>query len=207
MGETMTTSGMTEGQINRACEIFRAQLVKHSSELPSEAVQKALGQAELGTEWLAVLQKRVDAISNMIVRHVKVDRSRSPQQALVATERVQYTDKSVVATMPRGEGKEVDVYFFKPRPEAYDKNGWLSEEALEREYEFNNLKPDPVAQAQANADDSALADEYPNGSHWKDDKGRWCYATFCRHVVERSVIVNRSGYGWLDYWRFAGVSK
>lgn len=75
MAKTMTTSEMTDGQIERAIEIFRAQLRKHKGELPSDAVQTVLGQAELGPEWFAVLRDRVEAVRGTIVT---VDRSVRP---------------------------------------------------------------------------------------------------------------------------------
>ncbi|MFH1367345.1 MAG: hypothetical protein ABIH38_05215 [Patescibacteria group bacterium] len=75
MGNTMTTSEMTDGQIERAIEIFRAKLRKHRNELPSEAVQIALGQAELGSEWLAVLRQRVEAINDSYELPVDFDDS------------------------------------------------------------------------------------------------------------------------------------
>ncbi|MCK9580534.1 MAG: hypothetical protein M0Q92_08800 [Methanoregula sp.] len=204
MGKAMITSGMTEGQINRACEIFRAQLTKHASEFPSEVVRQVFGQSELGLEWLEVFRKRVEATSNLIVRHVKVDRSSSSQQAIEVTGRVQYTDKSVVATMPRGEGEEVDVFFFNPRPEAYDGNGWLSDEALKREFEFYGLKPDPRAQARVNADDPAFADKHPNGTHWKDGNDRWCFAAFDHGIDGRRLRVGRHRDDWRGAWWFGG---
>lgn len=207
MAETMTTPGMTDGQINRALEIFKAQLVKHATELPSEDVQTVFGQKDLGPEWLTVLRKRVEAVSSMIVRKARVDRSRTPQQALDATGRRQYVDQAVVTAMPRGGNKEVEVCFFKPRPEAYDKDGWLSEEALEREFEFNGFKPDPLAQAAVNEADPAFANEYPNGTHWQDENGKWCFAAFSRDGDERRVGVGRRDDGWSDRWWFGGVRK
>lgn len=75
MAKTMTPSVMTDGQIERAIEIFRAQLRKHQNELPSEAVQIVLGQSKLGHELLAVLRKRVEAVRGTIVT---VDRSVRP---------------------------------------------------------------------------------------------------------------------------------
>jgi hypothetical protein len=43
----------------------------------------------------------------------KVDRSRSPHEALKATGRVIYADDDVVKTMPRGEGEGAETVFFK----------------------------------------------------------------------------------------------
>lgn len=61
MAKTVTTSSMTEGQINRAMEIFRAQLVKYAPEFPSEAVQSAFGHPEFASDLLGAFQKRVEA--------------------------------------------------------------------------------------------------------------------------------------------------
>lgn len=208
MAKTMTTSGMTEGQIGRALEILGAQLRKHAAELPTEAVQKVFGQAELGHEWLAVLRTRVEAQSNLIVRRVKVNRTRTPQEMLDATGRRQYTDRKVVDAMPHGEGEEAEVIFFKPRPESYQ-DGILTDEALERELDFHGLKTDPYAQAAVNEDDPAFADKKPNSTHWKEDaSGKWCFAAFRRWGDgERGVYVSRSGSGWRGGWWFAGVRK
>ena len=60
MDKTMTTSAMTDKQIERAVEIFRAQLRKHASGLPSDAVQKVFGQTEFGKELITVLRKRLE---------------------------------------------------------------------------------------------------------------------------------------------------
>lgn len=73
MASTMTPSPMTNEQIERAVEIFRAQLRKHAAEFPSDAVQQAFGQPELGREWLAVLRKRVEAIDSVEEQLVDYD--------------------------------------------------------------------------------------------------------------------------------------
>ncbi len=197
MATSMTPSRMTDGQIERAVEIFRAQLRKAAPELPSDAVQQVFGQPELGPEWLAVLRKRVDTISNMIVRKVRVDRSRDPQAVLDATGRNQYTDKKVVAGMPKGEGEEVEVCFFKL-------GRWISDADLEKEYELRGLEADHYAQAQVNIDDPSLADKHPNGSHWKDKDGNWCFLAIRRWRDERNVRCNRHALDWGDDWWFAG---
>jgi hypothetical protein len=145
---------------------------------------------------------------NLIIRKVKVDRTRTSQQALDATGRRQCTDKSVVEAMPRGEGDEVEVIFFKPRPEEYTRPGWMSDDDLEKALDRRNLKaapPDDVAGV--DAADPAFADEKPHGTHWKDAKGNWCYAAFRRWSSQRRVGVGRDDVGWGDYWWFAGSRK
>jgi hypothetical protein len=208
METTMTPSQqmITDDQIYKAGELFKSILKRHRSELPSEAVQQVLGNNEVWPEVFASFRKRVDAVSNMIIKRVKVDRSRTPKQALDATDRAQYTNSDVVETMPKGEGEEVDVYFFKPDLSA--RGGHISDDDLEKEFELRGLKPvDPYSLAQVNTDDSAFADERPNGTHWKDENGKWCFATFSRWYGERRVFVDRNARGWLDHWWFAGVRK
>lgn len=73
----MTPSPMTNEQIERAVEIFRAQLRKHAAEFPSDAVQQAFGQPELGREWLAVLRKHVEAIVSVEEQMVDYDAYRT----------------------------------------------------------------------------------------------------------------------------------
>ena len=142
--------------------------------------------------------------SDMIVRRVTVDRSRNPQQVLDATNRKQYTDPSLMASMPGGDNgtEEVDVYFFQQL------NRWVSDSKLENEYELRNLKPaDPYSLAAVNEADPAFADEHPNGTHWKDAEGYWCYAVFHRWDGERYVRVDRRVHVWFEFWWFAGLRK
>ncbi len=133
----------------------------------------------------------------------RVDRTRNPQQVLDATGRIQYTDKIVVATMPsggQGVQENVTVEFFN-----LGKN--VSDDELAKAYEERGLVPDPYAQAAVNEADPAFADEHPNGTHWKDADGKWCYAAFDRSVSERFVFVHRSGSDWAVVWCFGGVRK
>jgi hypothetical protein len=44
-----------------------------------------------------------------------------------------------------------------------------------------------------NAADPAFADEYPNGTHWKNVYDKYCFAAFDRWDDERRVFVNRGG--------------
>lgn len=180
MAKPMSPSkSITKGQIGKFYDVLEAAMLK--SGLPSEETQKVLEiqGVEIAEEFVQSVRKRVEAISKLIVRYVKgVNRSQDPQQALDATGRVQYTNKTVADSMPRGEGEEKEVVFFKPRPEAF-KNGIISDDDLEKEYEFVGLKPvDPYSLAKVNTDDPAFADAHPNATHWKDTNGKWCYAAF-----------------------------
>ncbi len=198
----------TARQVDKAVANYRALLEKHSPEFNSEAVQEVLGQAELAGEQFAVFRRRVEAVSNMIVRRVKVNRSRTPQQMLDATGRRQYTDRKVVDAMPRGDGEEVEVCFFKPDASAYQ-DGLMSDEEMERQCELRGMESaDPYSLAAVNEADPAFADQMPNATHWKDANGNWCYAAFGRWFVDgRGVRIHRICDDWYGRWFVAGVRK
>lgn len=205
MARTMTPS-MTDGQIDKAGDIVRAALCKHlreqRSEFESEPTQQVLGNPALGPKLLAVFRQMYEAVSGLIMRHVKVNRARTPQEALDALGRAQYTDREVVETMPRGDSDEDDDVLF------FQGSRYLSDDELEEEFESRGFVPaDPYLVAAVNQDDPSFADERPNATHWKDDQGRWCYLACYRFDGERGVRVSRYGFGWFDFWWFAGVRK
>ncbi|MFA6458835.1 MAG: hypothetical protein WCV79_00315 [Candidatus Paceibacterota bacterium] len=210
MTQIMTAAEMTDGQIENAVNKLRDAMRKHRSSITSDVAQQVLGVENLGMMMFTPFCERAEAVSNLIVRTIKVNRSRFPQEAIEATGRAQYTDRKVVDAMPKGEGDEVEVVFFKP--DLSNRNGFISDDDLEKEFELRGLKPvDPISVAAVNEADPAFADEKPHGTHWKDAKGNWCFATFNRWDGGRLVNVNRNGDGWgggwLGRWWFAGVRK
>src|SRR3989344_3677712 len=94
---------MTDGEIENLVEKLRAAARKHRNEFSSDAVQQALGVENLGMKLLEPFRKLVEDVAGVIVHHVTVDRSRTPQETLDATGCKQYTNPDVVETMPRGE--------------------------------------------------------------------------------------------------------
>ncbi len=137
---------------------------------------------------------------------VKVNRRRSQQHAIEATGHTQYTDRKVVDSMPKGEGDEVEVVFFKP--DLSERNGFISDDDLEKEFELRGLKPaDPISVAAVNEADPTFVEDKPVCTHWKDTEGNWCYATFVLWLGKREVSIGRNGDGWFEHWRFAGVRK
>jgi len=70
MAKPMTTSTMTDPQIERAVEIFRAGLRAHAKDLPSNAVQLAFGNKELPKEWAGILRKHAEATMLLAPRGV-----------------------------------------------------------------------------------------------------------------------------------------
>lgn len=139
-----------------------------------------------------------------------VNRNRTQQEALDATTREQYVDRKVVDNMPKGEGEEVEVVFFKP--DLSKRNGFISDDDLEKEFELRGLEPaDPISVAAVNEADPSFADEKPHGTHWKNADGKWCCAAFHCWDGERIVGVLRDDDGWDDGWDddwwFAGLRK
>lgn len=206
MTQIMTAAEMTDGQIENAVNKLRDAMRKHRSEITSDVAQQVLGVENLGMMMFTPFRERAEAVSSFIVRTAKVNRSRSQQEAIEATGRAQYTDRKVVDSMPKGEGDEVEVVFFKP--DLSNRNGFISDDDLEKEFDLRGLKPaDPISVAAVNEADPAFADEKPHGTHWKDAKGNWCYATFNRWIGERRVFVIRNDRDWPAYWWFAGARK
>ena len=205
MAETMTPS-ITDEQIEKALEQMRAAMRKHRREISKDIAQQVLGLDNLGMRLYAPLRELAQTMSGLTIHIVKVDRSRTPKQALVATGRTQYVTASVVEAMPRGECEEVGLVFFKPDASAYQ-DRLLSCQALAREYEKRGLVPDPIALAAFAEKKPAFFDDKPVGSQWQSANGNYCYATFNRWGDERHVYVRRYDYDWHDAWSFAGVRK
>ncbi|HSX25179.1 MAG TPA: hypothetical protein VLG69_04405 [Candidatus Andersenbacteria bacterium] len=205
MVQTVSPSAtmITAGQIAKFLDLLAAALRK--SGLPSEQTQQVIetqGDA-LTVVFVGEVRKRVEAISDMIVRHAKVDRGRTPQKVLDDTGRKQYTTREVVDSMPHGDenGEEVDVHFFKL-------GHFVNDVDLDKEFELRGLKPaDPYSLAAVNEEDPDFADKHPNRTHWKDANGKWCFATFDGWVDERSVNVDRVDDGCDEGWWFAGLRK
>lgn len=196
-----STEPITEGQIGKIFELFGSRLRK--SNVQSKPLQDVIENqgSTLVDKLMQSLIEMVDAVSNLIIRKVKVNRTQSPKEILKATGRNQYVTDSVVAKMPKGNGDETEVFFFKL-------GCTISDTDLDKEYELRGLKPaDPYSLAKVNEDDPAFADTHPNGTHWKDEKGNWCFATFDRFLVGRDVIVDCHDRGWDVFWWFAGVRK
>ena len=205
--KTMIASGMTDGQIETALSKVRDAMRKHRDDILKGVAQQVLGVENLGMEMFAPFRKHAEMMSKFIIRHVKVNRNRPPRVALQATGRTLYVNDEVVAAMPKGKTVGTDVIFFKPDPDVY-KNGVISDDDLEKEYEKRGLVPvDPYSLSAVNEADPVFADDHPNGTHWKDATGKWCYAAFRRWYDGRLVGVNRGDYDWSDCWWFAGVRK
>ena len=203
MTEIMSPSTkITESQIGKIQELLGAGLRKSGLQSkPTQIVIEQQGKS-LIEELIAVVRTHVEAISTLIVRNVNVNRNRKPKEVLTATGRNQYTNDDVVNCMPHGDGETAEVIFFRV-------GRFVNDADLEKEYELRGLKAaDPYSLAAINEADPVFADTHPNGTHWKDAGGNWCYAAFDRwDGVGRDVSVHRRDRGWGDDWWFAGVRK
>ena len=143
----------------------------------------------------------VEGAAKMIVRCVTVNRDREPQDAMRATGCCFYGNQAVIEAMPRGDGDEVEVWFFKS-------DRYMNDADLEREYKSHNLVPvDPYSLAAVNEADPAFADKYPNATHWRNDDDKWCYAAFYRDDDGRNVQVRHRRIGWSHGQWFAGLRQ
>lgn len=199
---------MTDGQIDKITANVRAGLSKRRQNFLVGDVQEAMEVRGLDKEIISAVEKAIEEVVGTIVYIVKVDRNRTPQQVLDATKLVQYTDKSVVSTMPsngKGIQENVEVVFFK--------TGWdFDDDKIAKEYEKRGLKPDPYAQAAVNEYDPTFVNEHSNGCHWKGPDNKWRLMFFTKVLHESSVSVKNDDCSgdekkWdRDYW-FGGVRK
>lgn len=205
MDQTMTAPKqkcMTDGQIDDLVNKLRAAARKHRNKFDSKAVQSVLGTDNLGMVLLAPFRELVEMVSTMFIRLVGgINRNQTFQEALDATGRKQYTNRSVVDTMPHGEGENVELRFFELD---YDP----STKELDVEYGRRGLKADPFALVKHMEDDPAFADERPVACQWDlGENGIVSYATFGRGNDGWYVNVDRGGSRWNCYYRFAGVCR
>lgn len=109
-----------------------------------------------------------------------------------------YADDEVLAEAPHNE-TEGALHFFNV-------GKYISDDGLEKEYETRGLVPADVFEI---AEWSEKNKEYNRylATHWKDSKGKWCFATFDLWRGVREVNVDRCGFGWSDVWWFSGIKK
>jgi len=182
-----------------------ARVVLEPSVLSKDSAQSLIEgkwSFNLTNDFLATIRERVEMVSTMFTRNVSgINRNQTPQEALDATGRKQYTTKSVVDAMPRGEREKVEMWFFE-----LDYNPTPKD--LAAEYELRDLKADPIGLASVLEVEPAFADDRPVACQWDlDENGKASYAVFYRWLDGRNVNVQRHGNRWTRSCRFAGVCK
>lgn len=144
----------------------------------------------------------IGVVSSLILRVGAVNRSQEPRKMLEDTGYIIFGNKYVVESMPKGCGEEVEVVFFKL-------GRYISDDILEKEYELLSLKPcDPYSLIAVNRADHSFVHRLPNGTHWKDAKGRWCCAKLHVRSDEPYIRVELCRHrDWYPLWSFAGIRK
>ena len=120
------------------------------------------------------------------------------KQKLEQTKRNLYINNEVFETSPKQTKGKVEFFTI---------GKYISDDELQKEYENRGLIPASIYDL---IDNDKICDEKKYvGTHWKDENGKWCFATFFfwSGNVERSVYVDRNDGDWLDRWWFAGVRK
>jgi hypothetical protein len=197
---------ITDQIIDQAVEKFRTTLRARSSEISAAAARRILVTEHVGDELFATFRSRVERESSVIVRRVRPDRSLSPQQAVDATERSQFTHQFVVDSMPKPSRRVVKLVFFKPEANEYTQRTSMSDGALTMCFARRNLEPaDPFSLLEFNKEEPGFADTRPHGTHWQDADGNWCYATFSLDGMQRKVHIYCHGGRWHCRWWFVGV--
>lgn len=115
-----------------------------------------------------------------IIRTVRVMRAREPKAMITAVGCAQLTNSTILSSIPRCEGKYVNVEFFN-----LDKN--VSPEDILLQYQSRDLTPDPYAQAAVNEAEPTFAEKYPNLTCWEDERYNLCYLFFT--VIDGSRVV------------------
>lgn len=193
---------ITSGQAAKFLDLLSAGLRK--SELPSELTQKVLETQgrEIVAEFISNLRNRVEAISDMIVRRLTVNRSRSVPEMLDLMGRIQHGE-GALETMPVGYETDLEIVFFKPE-------AGLDAERLMKCFDDRGLKPvDGMALMQFNAEDPLFAFDHPHGTIWQDANERWHHLVFYRYRDRNHVAtyVNNGPSAGDGCWWLAGVRK
>ncbi|MDO8581721.1 MAG: hypothetical protein Q7S16_02490 [bacterium] len=193
-------SFVTENDVGVAVQFFEKGEGEHFAELVTSfslatGLHHGVGLNE------PARRKAMDDITVIVKR---VDYNRNPQQSLDATGRKQYTDKAIVATMPkRGNGIQENVPFTWFRSRRF-----LSPAEVQIELEAHGLVRDLYAQVAANAQDPAFADDHRNGMSWELPGGGYGYMAFGRDGDGRRYVdVCRNDDGWRVSWSFGGVPE
>ncbi|MSU44863.1 hypothetical protein EXS45_01635, partial [Candidatus Nomurabacteria bacterium] len=135
---------ITDAQISRIVSRFSERCHKKCALLPRVIVQDILEHEGhvLSKEMFDVLYRHIERRSEMVIRHVKVDRTKTGEQLITALNCKEFVDIEVLATMPTQGKKEENLYFF-PVKQIIQVGDYV------KEFESRGLVPDPYAQMKA----------------------------------------------------------
>ncbi|MBI2607712.1 MAG: hypothetical protein HYW51_02720 [Candidatus Doudnabacteria bacterium] len=205
---TPTTTATEEAATNEQVGHINDLVAPRLRQLPREHAQTIITNGgAYQTAFSAMVETFILRMSNWIVLKIEVNRDRTPEEVISATNRKPYVKDEIVRTMPRRDGRTVEMVYFKPGPECY-KDGMISEGAVVAEYDARDIEPDPYAQAADNEAHPEFADEHPNGCQWPLEGGGYGFLSFSEWGDGRSVGCGRcGGVGWGVGWLFGGVRK
>ena len=144
-----------------------------------------------------------DLLDIVLAKKIKVNRNRTPQEAITAVKCLgYYLEKKVVNSVPRGEGEEVEICFFPIK-------GSVSVAEVQEMLDVRGLKPDPYALAAFNEDDPSISGFHPTATQWLDNNGNHCYLSFSgnRDVFCGYSEDNWDGGDWENELLMSGVRK
>lgn len=137
-------------------------------------------------------------LDEIVSRSITVDWLPLDEQELVPANLKPRIDNAVARTI----GERVEVFFF-------NLGRHVSDNDLEKAYVVRGLAPcDVYTFSKVNENDLSFAKDHPNGTHWKDASGRWCYAVCAYDGDQQRIHIDLQIEGdWSDNWWFAGVRK
>ena len=209
MAKPMITSVdmMTEAQIERIVGVFRAALIKQRSEIRSDAVQVVLGTRNLGRILVDPIYVIAKCTTARWARNV--NRGQSPLEMLRSTgHNVTKPACELAHTMPKGEGTEGEVIFFKIEDAKYEQ---VTLAELTAEYRRRGLKAaDPYLVGAINKANPDFLKEQQNQTHWEDPAGGWYTLTFYHDndMSKGDAHITKHEAGdklFVGNWWYAGV--
>ena len=141
----------------------------------------------------------------IVVRDVNVDRKLPPTALPASIKRNQLIeDDEVLWQLPRGEGENVDVYFFRSKVAA--RYTLASDREIDAELEERGLVPaDWYSLSEVNKKLQTFADEFPNCTHWQDPRGVWYFIGFSTFCGWPTMRIESSDKPFGKNWWHAGI--
>ena len=128
---------------------------------------------------------------------MKINRKKTIKKLISELGYTKYINNAVLETLKNEGDTEVEVEFFKV-------GKYISLPELIKEYKKRGIVPDIGAVIQYLKENPETLDDKKWIAVQLEDNS--C-VFFDRWSGERGVDVDRSGYGWRDYWWFGGVRK
>ena len=169
----------TAKQIEKLCSQIRTALKKEKFDgrLFSKVITSTY--CRLTEDFIKSVKERVKTVRIPSYHRVKVDRTVEPEKMLRKAVNWEFintivSDTSILESIPRGTGEEVEVCFFMV-------NGNFTDDEIERECKKRKLIPaDPYSIVAVNMEDPGFAEDKVLSTHWKGVDGVWYRADFWR---------------------------